>query len=132
MRNISFMLTPEQILAGTKTVTRRCGWEFVKVGDHLQGVRKCQGLKAGEKIERLRVIRVTDVRREELGLMMWDVDYGCEEVISEGFPDMALSGFVNFFCESHKGCTPQTVVTRIEFCYPDEAEMLAAGWREKQ
>jgi len=60
------MLTKPQILARTKTVTRRVGWKHLKVGDLLQGVEKGMGLKAGETIKRLAVIRVTDVRQERL------------------------------------------------------------------
>lgn len=67
MRNISFALTTSQIVAGTKDVTRRMGWQFLKVGDLLRPVRKCMGLRPGEKVEALRApIRVIDVRREPL------------------------------------------------------------------
>ena len=33
MRNISFSLTEEQFLNGSKDVTRRLGWLFLKPGD---------------------------------------------------------------------------------------------------
>ena len=58
MRNISFMLTTEQIINRTKTVTRRNGWKNLKKGDLLCGARKCMGLRPGEKMERLSTIRV--------------------------------------------------------------------------
>lgn len=48
MRNMSFALTTDQILAGTKTVTRRLGWLRLQPGDHLRPVRKCMGLRPGE------------------------------------------------------------------------------------
>lgn len=57
MRNMSFMLTPDQILNQTKTVTRRLGWATLKPGTLVRAVRKCQGLKKGEKIEALAVLR---------------------------------------------------------------------------
>jgi hypothetical protein len=38
MRNISFQLTQPQILARTKTVTRRLNWTGLKAGTLLQGV----------------------------------------------------------------------------------------------
>lgn len=119
-RNISFALTTKQFKARTKTVTRRMGWLHVKVGDALCGVVKCQGLKPGEKIERLGMIRVTDVRREPLRRMTDDLDYGFAETDREGFPTGTLhwpSEFVAFFCRSHKGCTPDSVITRIEYEY---------------
>lgn len=119
-RNISFALTTAQFKARTKTVTRRMGWENLNVGDILCGAEKCQGLKPGEKIVKLGLIRVVDARREPLRRMIDDLDYGFAETVREGFPDGALywpTEFVAFFCNSHKGCTPDTTVTRIEFQY---------------
>jgi hypothetical protein len=120
-RNISFAMTTEQFKARTKTVTRRLGWANLGPGDVLMGCRKCMGLKPGQKIERLGKIRVKSVRREKLRAMTDDVDYGFRECRAEGFGDHAdlcwPSYFVEFFCNSHKGCTPETVVTRIEYEY---------------
>lgn len=118
MRNMSFALTTEQIMGGTKDVTRRLGWEFLKVGDLLRPVRKCMGLRPGEKIVVLTdPLRVVDVRREKLRAMTDDLDYGFEECRREGFgghPDYRWpSAFVAMFCATHKGCTPDTVITRI-------------------
>lgn len=123
MRNISFMLTKNQVRERTKTVTRRIGWRNLKAGDVLCGVEKGMGLKAGEKIVRLATIRVVDVRPEPLTRMIENVDYGFEECRLEGFGDDPMlhwpSSFVDFFCRSHKNCTPNTEVTRIEFEYID-------------
>lgn len=118
MRNISFMITPNQILAETKTVTRRMGWRNLKPGVLLQGVRKSQGLRKGEKIERLKVIRVESVRIEPLSYITHD------ELILEGFPDMTVSEFINMFCNSHKGATIDSEVTRIEFSYANDTDRL--------
>lgn len=122
MRNISFALTTDQIRAGTKTVTRRMGWVNLTPGTLLSPVKKGMGLKPGEKIERLRgPIRVTGVRFEPLRRMTDDGLYGVEECRREGFSQHPRyqwpSEFVRFFCDSHKGCTPDSVVTRIEFEY---------------
>lgn len=122
MRNMSFILTVPQIVAGTKDVTRRLGWLKLKEGDLLQPVRKGMGLRPGEKIERLRPpIRVVSVRREPLRAMLLDADYGFQEVRREGFADHPRycwpSEWVEMFCSTHKGCTLDTVVTRIEFAY---------------
>ena len=109
-RNMSFMLTTEQIKNQTKTVTRRLGWKFLQIGDVLNAVEKCQGLKKGEKIKRLCQIRVVDVRRE----MLYEItQYGC---IKEGFFDLTPVEFVEMFCKEMK-CTPYTFVTRIDFEY---------------
>lgn len=119
MRNISFSLTTPQFKARTKTVTRRLGWCDLKVGDRLMGCEKCMGRKKGEPLVRLGEIEVLNVRRERLDAML-DVcrpDYGVREVVAEGFPAMRVRDFVKFFCESHKGCTPETIVTRIRFRY---------------
>jgi hypothetical protein len=126
-RYISFMLTQDQIRARTKTVTRRLGWKALKPGTVLMGAEKCQGLGKGGKIKPLGLIRVTDVRQEPLRRMTEDLDYGLAEARAEGFPGLpddepkeVPKYFVDFFCRSHKGCTPDSDVTRIEFEYLQE------------
>lgn len=108
-RNMSFALTERQFLDGSKTVTRRMGWEKLRADDVLMGVRKAMGLRGGEKIVRLGLIRVTWVNRERLD--------GIDQIECkrEGFPDMTPEEFIAFFCVSHKGCTPATLITRIAF-----------------
>jgi len=113
MRNISFALTTEQFLDGTKDVTRRLGWKFLKKGDRLMACEKCQGIKAGE-LKRLGVIEVVSVRRERLSVLCDSLPYGEEECRREGFPKMAGKDFVEMFC-SHMNCGPHAEVTRIEF-----------------
>jgi hypothetical protein len=117
---MSFALTESQILDGSKDVTRRLGWLQLKPGDLLRPVRKCMGLRPGEKVVVLTdPIEVVDVRREPLRRMTDDLDYGFEECAREGFawhPDYKWpSTFVAMFCATHRGCTPETVITRIEF-----------------
>lgn len=110
---MSFMLTTEQIENETKTVTRRNGWAFIKEGDTLQPVKKCQGLKRGEKIKPISPptkIQVVGVRREKLNLITKS------DCIAEGFPDMSPDEFVAFYCK-HNKCNPDSEVTRIEFRY---------------
>lgn len=120
MRNMSFAMTTNQVQDGTKTVTRRLGWLHLKPGDMLRPVRKCMGLKPGEKIEALREpVRVVYPSREPLRRMTDDLEYGRAECIREGFPDLTPAQFVEMFCASHKPCTPETIVTRIEFEYPE-------------
>lgn len=79
------------------------------------------GLKAGEKVKELAVIRVVSVRQEPLKAMTDDVEYGFAECGKEGFGDHQTlrwpSQFVEFFCNTHRDCTPETTVTRIEFEY---------------
>jgi hypothetical protein len=123
---MSFALTTAQVMEGTKTVTRRLGWLHLKVGDHLRPVRKCMGLRPGEKLDVLRdPITVVDMRREPLRAMLDDLDYGFTECALEGFalhPDYRYpSAFVDMFCATHKGCTRDTIVTRIAFTYEPAA-----------
>ncbi len=121
MRNMSFSLTTPQIRLRTKFVTRRLGWLNLKSGHPVLAVVKCMGLKPGEKVEQLAVIRVVDVRREPLRRIIDDAEYGLIECKREGFGDHPAyrwpSGFVKMFCDTHKGCTPDTLITRIEFIY---------------
>lgn len=117
-RNISFALTTQQFKARTKTVTRRMGWLHAEAGQELCGVEKSQGLKPGEKIVRLGLIVLVNVRREQLRLLIDDEDYGLEEVAKEGFAaKLTPQQFVEFFCASHKGCTPDSQITRLEYAY---------------
>ena len=75
------------------------------------------GLRKGERVKRLAVLRVVNVRREPMRRMTDDVAYGTAECAREGFPEMTPAEFVAFFCASHRGCTPETEITRIEFEY---------------
>jgi len=121
MRNISFSLTTDQVKRRAKTVTRRTGWKNLQPGQQLRAVEKAMGLKAGEKVRVLGVIRVLNIRQEPLDALTTDVDYGFAECEREGFgdhPALRWPGeFVSFFCASHRGCVPSTTVTRIEFEY---------------
>lgn len=107
---MSFSLTTPQMLARTKTVTRRLGWRELRPGTLLQAVEKSQGLKKGEKVRKLGVIRVVDVRHEELIAIVHEK----ADVAREGFPGHTPGEFVRFFC-SHNNCDERTFVTRIEF-----------------
>ncbi len=109
-RNMSFMLTTPQFRNQTKTVTRRLGWRFLKPGEIVNGVEKCQGLKKGEKIKRIGKIRILSTDWQPLRNITAD-DCGLE-----GFPEMTPAEFVEFFCR-HNKCTPDTIVNRIEFEY---------------
>ncbi len=108
MRNMSFALTTAQLASGIKTVTRRLGWKNLKPGQEVCAVKKSMGLRKGEKIERLAVIRILDVRREPLSTITQ------EDVAKEGFLEMTPRGFVDMFCQ-HMKCHRDTTVTRIEF-----------------
>jgi hypothetical protein len=112
---MSFSLTERQLLDGSKTVTRRLGWAFLKPSDELLAVRKCMGLKKGEKQHVLARIRVKDVRVEPLGYASI-----LGEATREGFPELEGYPFVEFFCRAQR-CTPIAEVTRIEF------EVIADG-----
>lgn len=113
MRNMSFSLTTEQIQQRTKTVTRRLGWRTLKAGDGVWAVKKCMGLKPGERVERLAALRVVRVRRERLDAIT------AADVAAEGFPHLSSAEFVAMFCAAMR-VTPSAVVTRIEFAYVDD------------
>jgi len=108
VRLISFFLTAPQFLDGSKDVTRRIGWWSLKRGDRLMAVRKSQGRKPGEPIQRMGEIEVVNVRTEILSEISQD------EVRREGFPRMERREFVEMFCDA-MGCDPTAVVNRIQF-----------------
>lgn len=112
MRNMSFMLTTDQIRDRSKTVTRRLGWRNLKVGERLQACEKCQGRRSGEPLVKLAVIEVVSVRPEPL----WDM--AKEDCAAEGFPGLSPDEFVSMFCV-HMGCDAGETVNRIEFKYVD-------------
>lgn len=86
MRNMSFALTAEQIRDRSKTVTRRMRWHNLRRGDLVRGVVKARGLKEGEKVEELAIIRIRAVSREMLRELIVDPRYGRRECCLEGFP----------------------------------------------
>lgn len=79
MRLMSFAHTTPQVLARTKTVTRRDGWKNLKPGTVLRAVDKCMGFRKGEHPRELAIIRVVSVRREPLSAITDD------DVVREGF-----------------------------------------------
>lgn len=112
---MSFMLTTHQVRIRLKDVTRRLGWWNLKPGEVVCAVEKCQGLKKGEKINRLCVIRIKSTRGEELR----NITYA--DCVREGFPEMQPWEFVAMFAK-HNKCTPYTEVNRIEFEYVDAVQ----------
>ena len=111
MRNMSFALTTPQFYQRRKTVTRRLGWENLAAGDLVCGVEKSQGLRPGQPIVRLAVVRIRGVQRERLNSITAD------DVRREGFPEMTPREFVRMFVASHESATNRSLVTRIEFDY---------------
>ena len=110
-RNMSFMLTTEQVRNRTKTVTRRIGWNFLKRGDIVNAVEKGQGLKKGEKVKRICQIRIKSIRwGEKLQRITKD------DCVKEGFPEMTPNDFMDMFCRHNKVWVTQRV-NRIEFEY---------------
>lgn len=117
-RNMSFSMTTEAVRNRTKTVTRRLGWWDLRPGDVLMAVEKGMGLKKGEKVKRLGLIRVRGVAREPLSSI---IDWGPRECAAEGFPDMDPRAFIVTFA-LHNRCDRDTIVNRIEFEYVDEEQ----------
>lgn len=112
-RLMSVSLTEDQVRARTKTITRRQGWSYLRPGERLTLCRKVMGRRRGEPLVRIVDVEVLDIRREPLDAITAD------DVRAEGFPDMTPTQFVEFFCATHKGCTPASEVTRIHWRYLD-------------
>lgn len=116
-RLMSVSLTERQVRDRAKLVTRRLGWLMLEPGDRLTLCRKVMGRRKGEPLVRIVDVDVVSVRRERLdAITKQDVDL-------EGFPEMTPAEFIEFFCRSHNGCTPDTEVTRIEWRWADEPEV---------
>jgi hypothetical protein len=106
---MSFSITKSQMYERRKSVTRRLGWWFLRPGDVVMAVEKARGLKQGEHIKQIFPIEILSVRTERLANITQD------DLTLEGFPEMTGTEFVKMFCTTHKGCTPETPVNRIEF-----------------
>ncbi len=109
-RNMSFSMTTDQFRARTKTVTRRFGWWFLNPGDVVCGVEQSRGLKKGERVKRLGMIRIVSTRKEPLNAIT------AAEMVLEGLPDMDPREFVAMLCARAK-VPPDQPVNRIEFEY---------------
>ena len=98
-RRMSFFLTTAQVLARTKTVTRRAvgTWTTLKPGDRLVAIEKGQGLKAGEGHNVLALLEVVSVRVEQLDAITAD------DCAREGFPGVSPAEFVAFFLQAGRG-----------------------------
>ncbi|WP_280422131.1 hypothetical protein [Nocardia carnea] len=113
-RLMSVSLTENQVRDRSKTVTRRVGWTMLRPGDRLTLCRKVMGRRRGEPLVRIVDVEVLSTRREPLS------DITVDDVLAEGFPHMTPGEFVEFFCGTHRGCRPDSDVTRIEWRYLDE------------
>lgn len=109
---MSFAFTWPQVLARTKTVTRRRAttWRGLGAGDRLLAVSKAMGFRPGERPELGPVIEVVSVRVEPLE--------ACTdaEAVLEGFPELGAAGFVAMLGK-RTGVRPTDEVRRIEFRY---------------
>jgi hypothetical protein len=120
MRNMSFALTTDQVRQRTKTVTRRVGWLGLKPGTLLQPVVKAQGLKKGERVEKIGgPVRVVSVTREPL-FWIKTPNYGAEELRREGGRWATGGRFVEMFMKANGLSDEWAEVTRIQFEYLDE------------
>jgi hypothetical protein len=113
MRHMSFSLTTPQFLDGTKSVTRRLGWNNLRPGALVMAVEKAQGLRRGEKVRKLGVIRIVSVRRERLHQITQ------RDVVREGFSDWTCAEFIEMFCRANR-CDRLAEVNRIEFEHVEE------------
>lgn len=113
-RLMSVALTEQAVRERRKTVTRRLGWANLKPGEKLTLCRKVMGRRKAdgtvEPLIRIVDVEVVSVRREPLSTI------GPGETALEGLPDMTGGAFVEFFCQNMR-CTPDTLVTRIEWRY---------------
>jgi hypothetical protein len=113
---MSFSLTTEQVRDHSKTVTRRLGWWNLQPGTILQAVEKAQGLRKGEHVTPICLIRVVSARRE---LLVDLFIHGPADVKREGFPELTTTQFCEMF-EKANHCDRYAQVNRIEFEYVDE------------
>ena len=112
MRNKSFFLTQEQYRNRTKTVTRRQCKRTPEVGERFMGIVKGQGLKKGEKVQKMHASTYTAVD----WIFIWQISK--EDVIKEGFPNWTPLQFINFYCKANR-VQPGDVCCRQAFKHDD-------------
>ena len=112
---MSFAHTTSKIQDRTKNVTRRKGWQSLQPGDLFWACPRIRGLKRGQKVQRLALLRCLSIRSEPLNRVT------SRDVAREGYPGMKPSEFVQMFCRDMGG-TPDQIVQRIEFAYEEEAK----------
>ena len=115
MRLMSVSLTEAAVRDRTKTVTRRLGWLFLRVGDRVTLCRKVMGRRKGEPLVRICNVEIVGVHRERLDAVTAD------ELVLEGFPSWKVEEFIAMFTRAMK-CERWTEVTRIEWRYLEETE----------
>lgn len=126
-RLMSVAHTTNAVIERRKTVTRRAGWRFLKVGDELDLCRKVMGRRRccigkppcefDEPLERLARVRVIDVRREPLN-QITAADVDAEGVdLPPGFSGPV--GWAAWYAGTFH-CPVDTEVTRIEWEYLDD------------
>lgn len=113
--------TEQAVVERRKTVTRRLGWRFLKVGDTLTLCRKVMG-RQGAPLVRLAEVEVIDVRRERV----WDItddDIAREGVDPGKFDEVwtdtgqpTPEAWVAWFCDTMR-VRPDELITRIEWRY---------------
>jgi hypothetical protein len=118
MRNMSFSMTTEAVRRHEKTVTRRLGWWNLQPGTILQAVEKAQGLRKGEHVKPICLIRVVSVTREPLDSIIDRYDY--RETTREGFPELSSYGFIGMFVRANHCPYYDVSVNRIEFEYVED------------
>lgn len=106
---MSFSHTTEQMRAGTKDITRRTGWSWLRPGDRVRAVEKTMGLKKGERVKPIAEIEIVSTRSESIGAVTQ------EDVIREGFPEMSREEFVRLLCKITKSKDDTRKVNRIEY-----------------
>ena len=120
-RLMSVAHTEQAVVDRRKTVTRRAGWSFLRVGDELELCRKVMGRKKGDPLVRICKVRVIGVRREQLDHIT-DADVAREGLTADDLLMYGKSGdplsskFVRFFIAKMGGTRTQ-LVTRIEWEY---------------
>lgn len=124
-RLMSVAFTEQAVRDRTKTVTRRDGWKFLKVGDRLTLCRKVMGRKPDEPLVRIAEVEVVDVVRQPLDVLVNQPRYGAAEMVREGFPRMDPSEFIDQYFVEAQGMRRTAWVTRIEWRYLDELAVPA-------
>lgn len=120
MKRMSFALTTFQLMHEIKIVTRRKGWSNLKPGEMVMGVKKCMGLKKGEKQQILRPLVCVSNQPEQVEDVFVNPvrDPRGTEAELEGFHHWSCHRFYKHLLKKAK-VKPGETINRIEFQYAD-------------
>ena len=122
MRLISCAKTIPQVVAQTKTETRRLGWKLARPAWRLIVIERNDYRRGGTPVA-LACVELIHTARERL------CDISPDAVVREGFPEMTPREFIAFFCREMRAA-PDVELTVLRWRYLREPDLSESERRQ--